>query len=163
VYEAMTSDPSIDERFASVLDGCWTPVFRFALALANDWDVAEDLAQEAFTRLWTHRDELDWDRPMLPWLLVTTRRLAFDRFRRIRRALSRPVGQLRGLDGEERIEWLDVQQALATLEPLDRVALTMTTVGGVTHEELAEALATTPGAIRARVSRARRTLAERTR
>lgn len=57
----MTSDPSFDARFIDVQAACWTPVFRFALALANDWDAAEDLAQEAFTRLWMHRDELDWD------------------------------------------------------------------------------------------------------
>jgi DNA-directed RNA polymerase specialized sigma24 family protein len=64
-------------------------VFRFALAPGNDWDAAEDLAQEAFARLWIHRADIDWDRPVLPWLLTTTRRLGLDRFRRIRRALER--------------------------------------------------------------------------
>jgi hypothetical protein len=55
----MTSDPPFDERVIDVQAGCWTPVFRFALALSNDWD-----------------------RPVLPWLLTTTRRLGLDRFRR---------------------------------------------------------------------------------
>ena len=55
----------------------WGDVFRFALAWTlNDWAAAEDLAQEAFLRLWDHRGDLDWDRPVLPWLLVATRRLA---------------------------------------------------------------------------------------
>ena len=59
----------------------WGDVFRFALAWTNDWAAAEDLAQEAFLRLWDNRGRLDWDRPVLPWLLVATRRLATDRFR----------------------------------------------------------------------------------
>src|SRR3954447_18948526 len=68
----------------------WTDVFRFALAWTNDWTAAEDLAQESYLRLWDHRGGLDWERPVLPWLLVTTRRLATDRFRRLRRRLSTP-------------------------------------------------------------------------
>jgi len=160
----MTFDPSIDERFAGVHDGCWTPVFRFALALTNDWDAAEDVAQEAFAKLWTHRDSVAWDRPLLPWLLTTTRHLALDRFRRIRRALARgPVGPLRGLDGDERIAWLDVQRAMAELGSLDRAALTMVAVEGLGYEDVAVALGVSPGAVRARVSRARAFLRDRVR
>jgi RNA polymerase sigma-70 factor (ECF subfamily) len=162
----MTFDPSIDERFAGVQAGCWTPVFRFALALTNDWDAAEDLAQEAFARLWSHRDAVDWERPVLPWLLTTTRRLALDRFRRIRRALARAGGGSagpRGLDGDERLEWLDVQSAMAALSPIDRAALTMTTIAGLTTDEAGAALGISAGAVRARYSRARRELAERIR
>ena len=159
----MTSDPSFDERFIDVQTGCWTPVFRFALALSNDWDAAEDLAQEAFARLWMQRDELDWDRPMLPWLLTTTRRLGLDRFRRIRRVLGGGRGnEPRTLDGDDRIRWLDVQLAMAGLAPLDRAALTITAVTGLSYDEAAVVLGTTAGAVRARVSRARRELGDRT-
>ena len=72
-------------------------MFRFALAWTNDWTAAEDLAQEAYLRLWDHRGRLDWGRPVLPWLLVTTRRLATDRFRALRRRLSpsTPTGSVR--------------------------------------------------------------------
>ena len=35
----------------------WSDVFRFALAWTNDWAAAEDLAQEAFLRLWDHRGQ----------------------------------------------------------------------------------------------------------
>lgn len=33
----------------------WSDVFRFALAWTNGWAEAEDLAQEAYLRLWNHR------------------------------------------------------------------------------------------------------------
>ncbi len=156
----MTEQASVDERFRDVQVACWTPVFRFALALTNDWDAAEDMAQEAFTRLWTHRGELDWQRPVLPWLLTTTRRLGLDRFRRLRRTLARrvAVGPLHGLDGDDRSRWLDVQAAMARLSEIDRAALVLTTVIGLSSDEAGTALGMTAGAVRARVSRARREL-----
>ena len=94
-------------------------MFRFALAWTNDWTAAEDLAQEAFIRLWNHRAELDWERPVLPWLLVTTRRLATDRFRALRRRLP-PSIRRPTLDKALQARWLDVCAAMAHLSPLER-------------------------------------------
>ena len=136
----------------------WTDVFRFALAWTNDWAAAEDLAQESFLRLWDHRGRLDWSRPVLPWLLVATRRLATDRFRRLRRTLTAGSGRepSTGLDAEAtRARWLDVRAAMAVLSPLERSALVMTTLEGLTYDDAATVLGTTAGALRAAVSRAR--------
>lgn len=135
----------------------WTDVFRFALAWTNDWAAAEDLAQEAFLRLWDHRTRLDWARPVLPWLLVATRRLATDRFRRLRRAISGSTDEpATGLHDElARARWIDVRGAMDSLSPLERTALVMTALGGFTYDEAATVLGTTAGALRAAVSRAR--------
>jgi len=132
----------------------WIDVFRFALAWTNDWAVAEDLAQEAFLRLWDHRARLDWTRPVLPWLLVATRRLATDRFRRLKRVLS-GGGPTPLADEAVQARWLDVRSAMATLSPLERSALVMTALEGLTYDEAAVVLDTTAGALRAAVSRAR--------
>jgi hypothetical protein len=77
---ASVSDLEADE-FEAAYAAAWLPVFRFALAWTNDWSAAEDLAQEAFLRLWDRRADIDWSVPVLPWLRVTTRRTATDRFR----------------------------------------------------------------------------------
>ena len=132
----------------------WSDVFRFALAWTNDWAAAEDLAQEAYLRLWDHRARLDWERPVLPWLLVTTRRLATDRFRALRRRLL-PMPPPASLDPALRTRWLDVCAAMADLSPLERTALVMTAVEGASYEEAGHVLGTTAGALRAAVSRAR--------
>ncbi|MDQ2964989.1 MAG: sigma-70 family RNA polymerase sigma factor [Chloroflexota bacterium] len=132
----------------------WSDVFRFALAWTNEWTAAEDLAQEAYLRMWNHRSRLDWSRPVLPWLLVTTRRLATDRFRALRRrvlATSRPAS----LDPALRARWLDVCAAMADLSSLERTALVMTALEGSSYEEAGRVLGTTAGALRAAVSRAR--------
>jgi RNA polymerase sigma factor (sigma-70 family) len=132
----------------------WSDVFRFALAWTNDWAAAEDLAQETYLRLWNHRAQLDWERPVLPWLLVTTRRLATDRFRALRRRLL-PTSHPTTLDTGLTERWLDVCAAMAHLSPLERTALIMTAVEGASYEEAGELLGTTAGALRAAVSRAR--------
>ena len=132
----------------------WSDVFRFALAWTNDWSAAEDLAQEAYLRLWNQRARLDWSRPVLPWLLVTTRRLATDRFRALRRRLL-PTSEPATLDQAVQARWLDVCAAMAELSPLERTALVMTAVEGATYEEAGRLLGTTAGALRAAVSRAR--------
>lgn len=157
--EHVSADP--ERRFEEVFETCWLPTFRFALAWTNDWPAAEDLAQDAFARLWAKRSSIDWSRPMLPWLMQVTRRLANDRFRRLRRTLRVSDGFASGaLDSEARLRWLDVQGAMAALTPVQRSALVLVTVVGLDYETAASALGTTPGALRAAVSRARVSLGE---
>jgi RNA polymerase sigma factor (sigma-70 family) len=158
VYVGVTSHVAIAEpielSYERAYEEHWSDVFRFALAWTNDWGEAEDLAQEAYVRLWNHRRQIDWERPVLPWLLVTTRRLATDRFRGLRRRLL-PTPQPATLDTAVQARWLDVRAAMAELSPLERTALVMTAIEGATYEEAGEVLRTTAGALRAAVSRAR--------
>jgi RNA polymerase sigma-70 factor (ECF subfamily) len=158
VFEDVTTPMALAEpaelAYERAFADHWTDVFRFALAWTNEWGAAEDLAQDAFLRLWDHRDRLDWTRPVLPWLLVATRRLATDRFRRLRRVLS---GWTTGVEADEsvRARWLDVRAGMANLSPLERTALVMTALEGLTYDEAAAVLGTSAGALRAAVSRAR--------
>ncbi|HEY7590502.1 MAG TPA: sigma-70 family RNA polymerase sigma factor [Candidatus Limnocylindrales bacterium] len=145
---------STDIAYQRAYEEHWSDVFRFALAWTNDWAAAEDLAQDAYLRLWDHRSRIDWSRPILPWLLVATRRLATDRFRSIRRRLL-PVTATPSLDPALRARWMDVTAAMGDLSPLERTALVMTALEGATYEEAGRVLGTSAGALRAAVSRAR--------
>lgn len=132
-------------------------VFRFLVGWTNDWAAAEELTHDTFVRLWQHRSTLDWSRPMLPWLLVTGRRLASNRLRALRRRARRlePVA----FDDEQvRVQWLDVRRALDRLTAIERTAVILTTVEGWTYREAAALLETTDGALRSAVSRAREKL-----
>jgi RNA polymerase sigma-70 factor (ECF subfamily) len=159
-------DASADRRtaaeyavaFQAAYRAGWTSVFRFALAWTNDWAAAEDLAQEAFVRLWHRRDSVDWSEPPLPWVIATTRNLATDRFRRLRRlaGLTPAVDSATehaGLDG-----WLDVRAAFGRLSRLERTSVVLVCVQGFDSEEAAAILRTTSGAVRAAVRRAREKL-----
>ena len=139
---------------------CWAPVFRLALAWTNDWCAAEDIAQEAFARIWRDRGKVDWPAGALPWLLTTTRHLTTDRFRRLRTRLAHRLPGEPQLDSDARARWLDVRAAFGRLSPLERAALALNAVSGFTSEEAASALGTSPAAVRAAVFRARRKLEE---
>ena len=160
VYVGVTTHVAIAElteiAYERAFEEHWSDVFRFALAWTNNWTEAEDLAQDAYLRLWGRRDHIDWTRPILPWLLVTTRRLATDRFRTLRRRLLRtPPPPTLDADPALRARWLDVCAAMADLSSLERTALVMTALEGASYDEAATVLGTTAGALRAAVSRAR--------
>lgn len=135
----------------------WNDVFRFSLAWTNDWSAAEDLAQDTYLRLWQHRATLDWDRPVLPWLLVAARHLATDRFRALSRRIL-PHASDTAFDESTQARWLDVRAAMGRLSTLERTALVLTAIEGWSYAEVATALGTSDGALRAAVSRAREKL-----
>ena len=157
-------NPDVTEaEFDTTFDRYWLPVFRLALAWTNDWAAAEDLTQDAFMKLWANRTGLDWSEPMLPWLLITTRRLATDRFRRLRtafRASNSAGATSASVDVDARLRWLDLQPKLVALSPMQRSALVLTAVLGLPTDKAAEVLGTSAGAVRAAISRARANLVD---
>ena len=143
-----------DGRFTEVFRTEWPAVFRFAAAWTNDLRSAEDIAQEAFARLWDRRDQVDWERPLIGWLLVVTRRLATDRFRRVRRPLTNHH-RVVDLNEDGLAAWIDVQASFSRLSARERAAIVAVAILGLSPDEAAEPLDMTAGAIRAAVSRAR--------
>ncbi len=158
VYRVMSTESivalPIETAYERAYEAHWRDVFRFALAWTNDWAAAEDLAQDSYERLWNSRTRVDWERPVLAWLLVTTRHLATDRFRALRRRVLK-APKSRTLDEAVWDRWLDVQGAMALLSPLERSALVLTAIEGVSYTDAAAMLETSAGALRAAVSRAR--------
>ena len=154
--EPTPADP--DGRFNVAFETHWVSVFRFALAWTNDWSAAEDLAQDAFVRLWAKRSTVDWEAPILPWLITTTHHLATDRFRRLRRVVSFARTEATTLDRDSWMRWVEVRESMSQLTAFQRSALVLTAVVGLETETVAVTLGTTAGGVRAAVSRARQTL-----
>jgi RNA polymerase sigma-70 factor (ECF subfamily) len=75
-------------------------VVGLAATIVGDPDAAEDVAQEAFTRVWRHAANYDpLKASVLTWLLTITRNLAIDNAR-LRRAVVVDPDTLVGLDNE---------------------------------------------------------------
>jgi len=144
--------------------------------MANDLDLAEELAQEALV------DALrQWPRDGVPanpgaWLTAVGKRKAIDRFRRNSTLADKyaQLGRALELKGTQAAEPLDVDE-----EPLDddrlrlifvachpllplvsRVALTLRLVGGLTTAEIARAYVVPEPTIAQRIVRAKRTIAK---
>ena len=144
-------------------------VFGLARSIVGDASVAEDIAQEAFLRVWRHAEAYDHRRAGVDtWLLSITRNLAIDHLRMRRVSAVDPaeldrmdVILLRPSEGGEALadEIATLREALSSLPPEQRRALVMAALFGYTANEISEIegspLGTTKSRIRAALQKLR--------
>jgi len=144
-------------------------VYGLAMTMLRDPDIAEDVAQETFVRVWRHAAMYDARRGRVPtWVLAIARNLAIDRAR-LRSAT--PVDpeviaselELATEDAPVDIAERDrVRQAVGALPDNQRRALVLAMYAGRTAREISEldgvALGTVKTRIRAAMLKLRDTL-----
>jgi RNA polymerase sigma factor (sigma-70 family) len=176
----MTTDagdvgPEVQAAVGAAFQAEWGQVVATLIAVTGDWDLAEECAQDAFTRALQA-----WQRDGVParpgaWLTTTARNRAVDVLRRranesakLREAAllepagaELPGGDLPAADGDGsgigddrlRLIFTCCHPAL----PLEaRVALTLRTLAGLTTAEIARALLVAEPAMAQRIVRAKR-------
>ena len=128
-------------------------VFRYLCRAVGRADAARDLTQEVFLR--AARSHAATNGDGRAWLFQIARNLVLDHYRSrarhpepaaLRDLASRPASQDVGVA---------VNEALATLDPLDRDVFLMREVAGLGYEEIALACELTPDAVRSRIHRTR--------
>ena len=156
-----------DERALETLyDRYGDYVYSVCLRMVGDVQLAEDLSQEVFLRLWRRPDLYDVSRGrFLTWLLSVARNRAIDerrsRGRRFRLETppsetseelleAAPTAEDRDVAvvSEERVV---VQKALATLPPEQRLAIQLAYFGGYTQQEIAAGLHQPLGTVKTRI------------
>ncbi|WP_020471015.1 RNA polymerase sigma factor [Zavarzinella formosa] len=167
--------PSADDRraeFEALYDRHGREVWAMAYARWLDADLAMDIAQEAFMRLWKHWEAGDEEiQNIRAWLLRVARNLAEDyaksAFRRNGTMAPQQMGGVRSRDPQP-LEMMERQEAFAqiraTLEELppdDRHILTLRYALDHDAAEIAEMLGINTTAVHMRLSRARQRLADR--
>ncbi|MBW5446448.1 sigma-70 family RNA polymerase sigma factor [Cohnella sp. CFH 77786] len=146
-------DERIPDRFHALFREHYPSVFRKIAALVPDRAAAEDLAQEAFLRL--YRNPPDDLHRIGPWLHVVSTRIAFDYLRNAGRREQlqekverRALTAARSYPSNEQIaianwERQVVKRVLAKLSERDRQALLLKEEG-YSHAEIAQALGVNP-------------------
>lgn len=151
-------------RFGELYERYAPDVMRFALYLTGSRSEAEDITSETFVRAWARSDAIRLG-TVKAYLLMIARNLHLDsRRREARRGEIQEEPRDSAPDPEAvsgaRNELRVVLAALQRLPELDRSALVMRAVDGLTYEDIAEALGVKPAAVRVKVHRARMKLAE---
>ncbi len=146
-------------------------LYRFIRRYVGHSDDAYDVLQDTFLAAWTASARYDASRPFLPWLRTIGLNKCRDFARRqtVRRLLLRARAAepeeafqvaLQSDDNaveNERLDRLDA--AIAELPPFYKEPLLLTSVSGLSHQEAADILKTTPKAVEMRIYRAKRRLA----
>jgi len=149
-------------------------VFNVIYHYCGTRNVVEDLAQEVFLKVFRALATFDMRGPLKSWIARITANTCLDELRRNRREKVFPVADLNSGD-ENRIESFfeqfeerasltekDVSELFELLEKLmgrlndkDRMAFVFRELEGLSYAEISQAMKTTEGAIRIRVSRSK--------
>jgi len=158
------------EAFSRLVEQYQTPVFHLCYRMLGNESDAEDAAQETFLRAYQNLKRYDPNRSFITWLLSIAAHYCIDQHRR-RRLPVTPLDVLPdeiipdGLPVPEKISAEnEVNQRLRTmlksLGPQDRAALIMRYWYDFSEEEIAASLKLTVSAVKSRLHRARRELAQ---
>jgi RNA polymerase sigma-70 factor (ECF subfamily) len=143
------------------------PVYRIAVRILNDPCSAADTAQEAFVTAWRRLPEVKAEQAFAAWLyrIAVTRALSTLRTVRPYVPLDETAPARDRFPGPEEYELADglataLRCALSHLTPEQRACWILREMEGLSYEEVATVLHTTPGAVRGRLHRARPQLAQ---
>jgi RNA polymerase sigma-70 factor (ECF subfamily) len=149
------------------------PVYNLTYRMLGDPSEAEEAAQETFLRAYRKLDSYDPTRKFSTWLLSIASHYCIDRLRRRRlnwisledeglppAALTshQPDPERRAIQNEQEAE---IQALLDTLPADYRAAVVLHYWYDLSYEEIAETTGSTVSAIKSRLFRARRMLAQR--
>ena len=153
---------SAPDPVGRLLESFRPDMLRFALWLARDRSVAEDVVQEAMLRAWRSHAELKDARAARPWLLTIVRREHARLFER-KRLPTTTLDELTEADaahlaGPDEPELLGLRLAILRLADEYREPLVLQVLGGFSTAEIAAELGLSQSAVLTRLFRARNQL-----
>ena len=150
----------------------WRKVFNIAYKFVGRHDMAEDLTQDVFLKLYKSLDTFDRRANFQTWLISVSRNLCIDHYRSVRKereTINRDVdaADLHPVSHETaadvRLEHRDrvvlLRQALNKLAPTLRTAVMLRDIQELTYQEIADKLHLPEGTVKSRINRGRTELA----
>ena len=151
------------QAFRQLYDACAPQLLGVALRLLRRRDLAEDVLQDAFVRIWHHAGEYHAERGTpAGWMLTVARYRALDVLRRRRFELSLDHdslteladARLQATDAEtDDTTFLALQGCLEEISPQQRDSILQAFYHGQTHEQLATRMQAPLGTVKSWVRR----------
>ncbi|GAB4544677.1 MAG: sigma-70 family RNA polymerase sigma factor [Anaerolineales bacterium] len=163
-----------DEAFTKLVETYQTPVFNLCYRMLGEAAWAEDAAQETFLRAYQHIHRYDVKRPFATWLLSIAAHHCIDTLRRRKFSIfsldaededgnAVELPDPRAPDPEQASQDAQTNQRvhalLNDLDPTDRAAVIMRYWYDYSEVEIADSLRLTVSAVKSRLHRSRRELA----
>lgn len=147
-----------EKAFGQLFERYWDRVFSTALLLTKSKELAEDIAQEVFTRIWVKRVQLTGIENTGSWFFIIARNLIYGRLRKeaiaekYRRYIKEyfsegPVGP----DTIAELSELDttIRKAILQLPPQQQKAFQLSRYKGLSHEEIAHEMGISRATVKA--------------
>jgi RNA polymerase sigma-70 factor (ECF subfamily) len=182
-----SSEPQHPDEIEQLIDDClqgdqqawdlivqryWRRVFNVAYKFVGRHDMAEDLTQDVFLKIFKVLGTFDSRANFQTWLISVSRNLCIDYYRSVRK--EREIVD-RSVDSTEVSVASGEPDALVTLERGDRrarlhdaleqlpdtlrTAVTLRDIQELTYQEIADKLALPKGTVKSRINRGRKKLA----
>jgi len=150
----------------------WRKVFNIAYKFVGRHDLAEDLTQDVFLKLFKSLDTFDRRANFQTWLISVSRNLCIDHYRSVRKeretvnrdidpAELAPVSPDKSayamLETRDRVQML--REALDKLPPTLRTAVMLRDIQEFSYQEIATKLKLPEGTVKSRINRGRTELA----
>jgi RNA polymerase sigma-70 factor (ECF subfamily) len=152
-----------ERALAELYDRYGHAVYALALRITADTGAAEEISLDTFWQLWQQADRFDVAQgTLLNWLLTIARSRAIDRMRARgtrKRTQTTDVTEVNGVRPPEEIAELSerrhlVREAMETLSPAQRTALSLAYYEGLSHSQIADRLQEPLGTVKTRIRQA---------
>jgi len=155
---------SYAEAFEGLLDQYQNKVYRLAFSLTRDRARAEELAQDAFVKVWRALPRFDGRASLSTWLYAIARNtclsaLRYDARRRMRPLDERHEPAARTFEGGARTDFSGVWTLVDRLPEAQRRVITLFYVEDRSLREVGRLLGMPEGTVKSHLHRARRALA----
>lgn len=160
-----------DDAFAKLVETYQNPVYNLCYRMLGEGTAAEDAAQETFWRAYQNLKRYDQDRSFITWLLSIAAHYCIDQQRKKRLPIFE-LDEFPDIDlmdatipnPEKELGQNQEKEALHTLindlNPQDRATVILKYWYDCSEEEISKMLSLTVSAVKSRLHRSRRQLAE---
>ncbi len=152
--------------FVTLYNRYKAPVFAFTSKMLLDRDAAQDVTQETFIRVYENRDRLLRSGAFKSWLFTIARNQCLNYLRRTVRQetldhdVPLPAGEGTGAQYERNEAVQLVNRVLAALKPDYREIIVLREYQNLNYEEIAAVTRSTVSAVKSKLFKARRKMAE---
>ena len=111
----------------------------------------DDLFQETWVKAWENISRFDISREFRPWLFTIASNLAKDRLRKRQKTETYENGANEISGSDNKVETMDVEDALAKLPPEQRESLVLRYYEGFTNNEISRIMKCPEGTVKTRI------------